>query len=177
MQAFAFVISELPGPMNAQSHAIEQDKWLRIFVGITWGLYALTFIPFSGEYLIQWLFAFVTVLGVVVVVLSFFELRIWRAAAIVVAILLLLLYVDYWVSITDKARSSRPELASPLALGHVIEQGWMIFQHHLAKGAVFGALKVIYSELLMPLLQLVVIAVLLLFRRPTTARPVDASPA
>jgi hypothetical protein len=85
--------------------------------------------------------------------------------------------MDYWIWITDAARTSKPELVSPLAFGHVIEQGWSIFQHHLASGAVFSALKVIYFELLMPLLQLALIVALLLFRAPATSQPVDPSPA
>ena len=178
MQAVAVIGSELPGPMNAQARVSERDKWLRILVAATWALYALTFIPFSGEYVIQWLFAFAAALGVVAVaVISVLDLRMWRVAAIVMAILLLVLYVDYWVWITDNARSSKPELASPLAIGHVLEQGWRIFQHHLASGATFSALKVIYFELVMPVLQLVLIAALLLLRGPAAARPVNASPA
>jgi hypothetical protein len=177
VQAVAVIGSELPGPMNAQARVSERDKWLRIVVAATWALYAVTFIPFSGEYLIQWLFALAAVLGVAVAVISVLDLRMWRIAAIVMAILLLVLYVDYWVWITDNARSSKPELASPLAIGHVLEQGWRIFQHHLASGATFSALKVIYFELVMPVLQLLLIALLLLLRGPAAARPVNASPA
>jgi hypothetical protein len=144
-------------------------RWLRFFVVTTWALYVFTFIPFKGEYVIQWLFAAAAVLGVAVAVLSILKLRIWKVAAIVLAILLLVLYVDYWMWITDNARSSKPDLASPLALGHIVEQGWLIFQHQLDKGAIFSALKVIYFELLMPLLQLAAIAALLLLRTPPTS--------
>jgi hypothetical protein len=177
VQAVSIIISELSSPMSAQTRISERDKWLRVFVAATWALYALTFIPFSGEYVIQWLFAFAAALGVALVVITILGLRIWRIAAIVLAILVLVLYVDYWVWITDNARSSKPELASPLALGHVLEQGWRIFQHQLSSGATFSALKVIYFEQVMPALQLVLIAVLLLLRGSAPARPVNASPA
>jgi hypothetical protein len=158
--------------MNAHTHS--NDRWLRIVVVATWALYVLTFIPFKAEYVIQWLFAVGAALGVAVAVVSILKLRIWKVAAIVVAVLLLVLYVDYWVWITDNARSSRPDLASPLAFGHIIEQAWSIFRHHLADGAVFSALKVIYFELVMPLLQIALIAALVLWRTPATPSSASA---
>jgi hypothetical protein len=153
--------------MSTAVSETEGGRWLRFFVVITWALYVFTFIPFKGEYVIQWLFAVAAVLGVGVAVLSILKLRIWKVAAIVVAILLLVLYVDYWMWITDNARSSKPDLTSSLALGHIVEQGWSIFRHQLDKGAIFSALKVIYFELLMPLLQLGAVAALLLLRTRT----------
>src|SRR5205809_6737554 len=153
-----------------RTNVVDKEKILRGVVSASWVLYALTFIPFRAEYLIQWLFAVVATLGFAVAVLSLLKFRMWRMAAIGVGAVLLLLYVVYWVWITDMARASRPELASPLAFGHVVEQGWSIFQHHLANGAIFGALKVIYFELLMPLVQFVLLVILLLVRTPATAQ-------
>jgi hypothetical protein len=63
-----------------------------MLVVATWGLYVLTFIPFQGEYVIQWLFAFASALGVVVAILALFKVRVWRIAAIVLAVVLLLLW-------------------------------------------------------------------------------------
>jgi hypothetical protein len=159
----------------ATETVVDKEKILRGVVGASWVLYALTFIPFRAEYFIQWVFAAVTCVGLAVMLLSIFKVRFWKIAAIVVALLLLLVYIDYWVWITEMARSSKPELTSPLALGHVAEQGWTIFMHHLSNGAILGALKVVYFELLMPLVQL--FAVVAFFRLRTPARPADRSSA
>jgi hypothetical protein len=155
----------------AMGTVVDKEKILRGVVGTSWVLYALTFIPFRAEYLIQWVFAAVACLGLMVMLLSVFRVRFWKVAAIVVAALLLLVYIDYWVWITEMARSSKPELTSPLALGHVAEQGWTIFKHHLSNGAILGAMKVAYFELLMPLVQLLVLVAL--FRLRTATRPAD----
>jgi hypothetical protein len=154
---------------------VDKEKILRGVVGASWVLYVLTFIPFRAEYLIQWVFAGMACLGFVVTLLSVFKVRFWKAAAIFVAVSLWVVYVDYWVWITEMARSSKPELTSPLALGHVIEQGWTIFHHHLANGAILGALKVVYFELLMPLVQFVVLVAFFLSRASREAHPADRS--
>jgi hypothetical protein len=114
-------------------------------------------------------------LGLLVALLAIFGVRFWRIGAIIVATLLSLVYIDYWIWITETARSSKPELVSPLALGHVVEQGWTIFQHHLSNGAILGALKVAYFELLMPLVQLLVLLAFFLLR--VSSRPTDRSAA
>src|SRR5215472_9788545 len=98
--------------------AFDNEEILRGAVCVSWVLYALTFIPFSAEYLIQLVFAAIAGLGLVVALLSIFRVRLWKLAATLVAIVLLLVYVDYWASITEMARSSKPELPSSLALGH-----------------------------------------------------------
>jgi len=157
------------------SAVVSKEKILRGVVSASRVLYALMFIPFRAEYLIQLVFAGVACLGFVVTLLSTFGVRFWRIAAIVVAVLLLLVYVDYWAWITEMARSAKPELTSSLALGHVVEQGWTIFQHHLANGAILGALEVVYFELLMPLAQLLVLVAFFLLRAPREAHDTDRS--
>ena len=92
---------------------VDKEKILRGVVCASWALYALTFIPFRAEYLIQWLFAVAATFGVALAILSLLKFRMWKMAAIGVGAVLLLLYVDYWVWITNtdqrlRIRGSQP---------------------------------------------------------------------
>lgn len=144
----------------ASNVLVDKENLLRYVVGASWALYVLAFVQFSPEYLIQWVFAGVACLGVAAALLAILRVRFWKGVSAAVTVLLLFVYIDYWMWITEMATSSKPELGSPLALSHIVKQGWSIFLHHLANGAVLGGLKVLYFELLMPLVQLFILLTL-----------------
>jgi uncharacterized membrane protein len=131
---------------------------IRWFVIITWLLYALTFFPFKlpKEYAVQWLFTVVALFGVFgVCALTYWGNRRWKLVSVLAAIALLAIYLAYWISITETARETQPQLASPVALGHILEQGVLIGVHLWGRGAVIGAGQIVYFEIAMPILQTV----------------------
>src|SRR5215472_214674 len=110
-------------------------KW---FVVASWMLYAITFFPFKlpKEYWIQWIFVFIALLGILLVcTLAFSRSPRWKLASVTAAVALLAVYVGYWISITTTARETQPGLASPVALGYILEQGALIATHLWGRGA------------------------------------------
>jgi hypothetical protein len=122
----------------------------------SWVLYAFTFVPFTfpKEYLVQWLFVLVAFLGVFGVgLLAFRNSRRWKPASAIAAAALLVTYVVYWVSITTTARETDPTLMTPIAFGHIFQQGFLIATHLWGRSARVGAVQVTYFEIVMPVVQ------------------------
>jgi hypothetical protein len=129
---------------------------MRGFVISTWVLYAFTFVPFKlpKEYLVQWLFVVVAIFGVLgVCVLAFRNSKRWKLASLIAATTLLMIYIGYWASITVTARETNPGLMTPIAFGHIFEQGFLIAAHLWGRSARVGAAQVAYFEMVMPLVQ------------------------
>ena len=129
---------------------------IRGFVISSWVLYAFTFVPFKfpKEYLVQWLFVLVAFFGLLwVCVLAFRNSGRWKPAAVIAAAALLAIYVDYWVSITTTARETHPNLMTPIAFGHIFDQGFLIATHLWGRSARVGAAQVAYFEIIMPVAQ------------------------
>ena len=142
------------------SPSAKSEYGIRGFVISSWLLYAFTFVPFKfpKEYLVQWLFVLVAFCGLLCVcVLAFRNSSRWKPASAITAAALLVIYVDYWVSITTTARETYPNLMTPIAFGHIFEQGFLIASHLWGRGARSGAVQVAYFEIIMPVAQALII--------------------
>jgi hypothetical protein len=149
---------------------VNSEYAIRWVVISSWVLYALTFFPFSfpKEYLVQWLFVSVALIGVLGVgILAFRNSSRWKAASAMAAATLLAVYIAYWVSITITARETNPNLMTPIAFGHIFEQGFLIATHLWGRSARVGSAQVVYFEILMPIVQALILLWIVLKPRIT----------
>lgn len=136
------------------------DIALRSFVVVSWAVYALTFFPFTlpKEYWFQWGFALVALFGLLFAGISAFRgTKTWTRAAVTAAGALLVVYLWYWLSVTEIAREMRPTLAWPISFGHILSQAAALVGHFWSREAYLAALQTLYFELAMPIAQLVLL--------------------
>jgi len=88
--------------------------------------------------------------------------------AAIAAAALLATYAGYWVSITATAREANISLVTPIALQHIVDQGFLIVSHLWGRSARIAAVQVAYFEIVMPIAQVLVLLWVLV--KPKTMR-------
>ncbi len=127
----------------------------------TWVIYAVTFFPFEmpKDYAIQWIFALAALGGLLVTSYCVYRrTKRWRECSLASNVVLLGIYIVYWFSTLELARRTKPDLSGLASVQHLVGQGFDIAESLWTRGAFVAASQMFYFEIVMPLLQIVLIA-------------------
>ena len=135
---------------------------LRIFALITWALFAYASLLFRHDhvFVISQTIDVLAFLGLIAAMLSFVVPSAWRRIAIASSSVLAIAYIIRWVFLTQYVSSGDANITLSEASGRVIHLWSAEFGAHWKMEEYFLAFLSIYWNVVMPLVQLALIAIL-----------------